>query len=129
MGIDSVTPFMGVDGKWAILLALTSNQGNQDFQYLETEDDFLYEKVISTSLEWAGSDRLMYVVGATQADAFADVRKLAPDHFLLVPGVGAQGGNLQERSEEHTSELQSLMRISYAVFCLKQKITHIKKAI
>src|SRR3546814_8643952 len=86
MGIDSVTPFMGVDGKWAILLALTSNQGNQDFQYLETEDDFLYEKVISTSLEWAGSDRLMYVVGATQADAFADVRKLAPDHFLLVPG-------------------------------------------
>ncbi|HEY9560601.1 MAG TPA: orotidine-5'-phosphate decarboxylase, partial [Anseongella sp.] len=96
MGIDSVTPFLGFDGKWAILLALTSNQGNQDFQYLETEDDFLYEKVISTSLEWAGSDRLMYVVGATQADAFADVRKLAPDHFLLVPGVGAQGGNLQE---------------------------------
>src|SRR3546814_6999082 len=88
MGIDSVTPFLGFDGKWAILLALTSNQGNQDFQYLETEDDFLYEKVISTSLEWAGSDRLMYVVG---------------------------------RSEEHTSELQSLMRISYAVFCLKKK--------
>src|SRR3546814_2879540 len=81
---------------YTTLFRSTSNQGNQDFQYLETEDDFLYEKVISTSLEWAGSDRLMYVVGATQADAFADVRKLAPDHFLLVPGVGAQGGNLQE---------------------------------
>lgn len=96
MGIDSVTPFLGFEGKWAILLALTSNEGNKDFQYLETEDDFLYEKVITISQEWAGPDRLMYVVGATQADAFADVRKLAPDHFLLVPGIGAQGGNLKE---------------------------------
>lgn len=96
MGIDSVTPFLGFEGKWAILLALTSNEGSKDFQYLETEDDFLYEKVINISKEWAGPDRLMYVVGATHADAFADVRKLAPENFLLVPGIGAQGGNLSE---------------------------------
>lgn len=95
MGIDSVAPFLGFDGKWAILLALTSNEGNKDFQYLETEDDFLYEKVIKASADWAGPDRLMYVVGATQADAFADVRRLAPEHFLLVPGIGAQGGDLE----------------------------------
>ncbi|QEC53703.1 orotidine-5'-phosphate decarboxylase [Anseongella ginsenosidimutans] len=99
MGIDSVAPFLGFEGKWAIVLALTSNEGNKDFQYLETEDDFLFEKVITTSREWAGPDRLMYVVGATQPDAFADVRKLAPDHFLLVPGIGAQGGNLSEIAE------------------------------
>ncbi|HYH56918.1 MAG TPA: orotidine-5'-phosphate decarboxylase [Anseongella sp.] len=96
MGTDSVTPFLEFEGKWVILLALTSNEGSKDFQYVEAEDDFLYEKVIQISKEWAGPDKLMYVVGATQAEAFADVRRLAPENFLLVPGIGAQGGNLRE---------------------------------
>lgn len=97
MGSDSVTPFLGFDDKWVILLALTSNKGAADFQFSESEDGKrLFEKVIETSKQWASSDKLMYVVGATQAAMLADIRKLIPDSFLLVPGVGAQGGSLQE---------------------------------
>lgn len=97
MGSDSVTPFLGFDDKWVILLALTSNKGAADFQFSEAEDGKrLFEKVIETSKQWAGEDKLMYVVGATQAAMLADIRKLIPDSFLLVPGVGAQGGSLQE---------------------------------
>ena len=99
MGEDSVTPFLGYDGKWVILLALTSNKGSQDFQMTQDQDGVrLFERVIRRSQEWAekSSEVLMYVVGATQGAAFADIRKLAPDHFLLVPGVGAQGGSLEE---------------------------------
>lgn len=97
MGSDSVTPFLGFDDKWVILLALTSNKGAADFQFSEAEDGKrLFEKVIETSKQWASSDKLMYVVGATQAAMLADIRKLIPDSFLLVPGVGAQGGSLQE---------------------------------
>nr|WP_214653072.1 orotidine-5'-phosphate decarboxylase [Mucilaginibacter segetis] len=96
MGNDSVTPYLKYDGKWVILLALTSSVGSKDFQYLETEGEFLYEKVIQKANTWAGADRLMFVVGATKSTEFTNIRKYAPDNFLLVPGVGAQGGSLQD---------------------------------
>ena len=97
MGEDSVTPFLGYDGKWVILLALTSNKGSHDFQLTEsTGGEKLFQKVLRKSQEWAGNDQMMYVVGATQGQAFEEIRKIVPDHFLLVPGVGAQGGSLSE---------------------------------
>lgn len=97
MGEDSVTPFLGYDGKWVILLALTSNKGSHDFQLTESTDgEKLFLKVLRKSQEWAGNDQMMYVVGATQGQAFEEIRKIVPDHFLLVPGVGAQGGSLSE---------------------------------
>lgn len=97
MGEDSVKPFLGYDGKWVILLALTSNKGSYDFQLTEDKDgERLFEKVLKTSQQWGTKDNMMYVVGATQGRMFEDIRKLVPDHFLLVPGVGAQGGSLEE---------------------------------
>ena len=97
MGEDSVTPFLGYDGKWVILLALTSNKGSYDFQLTEdAQGEKLFEKVLRKSQEWAGNDQMMYVVGATQGKAFEDIRRIAPNHFLLVPGIGAQGGSLEE---------------------------------
>ncbi|HMG09565.1 MAG TPA: orotidine-5'-phosphate decarboxylase [Mucilaginibacter sp.] len=96
MGQDSVTPYLAYEGKWIILLALTSSVGSKDFQYLQTGDGYLYETVIQKANTWAGADRIMYVVGATKSTEFTDIRKYAPDNFLLVPGVGAQGGNLEE---------------------------------
>ncbi len=97
MGKDSVAPFLGFEGKWVILLALTSNAGSSDFQMLPLADGKrLFEQVLETSQQWAGDDAMMYVVGATQGKLFEDVRKAAPNHFLLVPGVGAQGGSLEE---------------------------------
>ena len=100
MGSDSVKPFLEYDGKWVILLALTSNEGSADFQHLRVSDEVaLFEQVIRTSQTWASSDRLMYVVGATQVQSLAKIRILAPEHFLLVPGVGVQGGSLEEVSK------------------------------
>ena len=96
MGSDSVTPFLNFSNKWVILLALTSNPGHADFQMQEIGGDKLFEQVLKTSQQWATDEQMMYVVGATRGSAFADVRKFAPNHFLLVPGVGAQGGDLQE---------------------------------
>ena len=97
MGEDSVSPFLGYDGKWVILLALTSNKGSHDFQLTEGKDGGrLFERVLRTSQKWAGADKMMYVVGATQGRMFEDIRKIAPDNFLLVPGIGAQGGSLEE---------------------------------
>ena len=97
MGEDSVTPFLGYEGKWVILLTLTSNKGSHDFQLTESTDgEKLFQKVLRKSQEWAGNDQMMYVVGATQGQAFEEIRKIVPDHFLLVPGVGAQGGSLSE---------------------------------
>ena len=97
MGEDSVTPFLGYEGKWVILLALTSNKGSHDFQLTESPDgERLFEKVLRRSQQWATDEQMMYVVGATQGEMFEDIRRLAPTHFLLVPGVGAQGGSLQE---------------------------------
>jgi len=96
MGNDSVTPYLAYEGKWIILLALTSSVGSKDFQYLQTGDGYLYETVIQKANTWAGADRIMYVVGATKSTEFTNIRKYAPDNFLLVPGVGAQGGSLEE---------------------------------
>lgn len=94
MGKDSVTPFLTYQDKWVILLALTSNAGSQDFQAKQSDNQKLYEQVISTSQQWSDSSQMMYVVGATKPEEFQNIRRLAPDHFLLVPGVGAQGGSL-----------------------------------
>ena len=97
MGEDSVTPFLGYEGKWVVLLALTSNKGSHDFQMTtDAQGERLFEKVLKKSQEWGNTENMMYVVGATQGKMFADIRRLAPNHFLLVPGVGAQGGSLQE---------------------------------
>lgn len=98
MGEDSVTPFLdGYDGKWVILLALTSNKGSFDFQLTEdVEGERLFEKVIRKSQQWGNDENMMYVVGATRGEMFKDIRKVAPNAFLLVPGVGAQGGSLEE---------------------------------
>lgn len=98
MGEDSVTPFTVYEGKWVILLALTSNKGAFDFQYIEAQDEkkHLFEKVLETSQKWGNPENMMYVVGATKADMLTAVRNIVPDSFLLVPGVGAQGGSLSE---------------------------------
>jgi orotidine 5'-phosphate decarboxylase len=97
MGEDSVKPFLEYEGKWVILLALTSNKGSHDFQLFEDKEGVrLFERVLTKSQEWGTIENLMFVVGATQGSLFADIRKLAPNSFLLVPGVGAQGGSLQE---------------------------------
>lgn len=97
MGEDSVTPFLNYSGKWVILLVLTSNRGSHDFQFTKDENgERLFEKVLRQSQGWASNEQMMFVVGATQGQLFEDVRKLVPDHFLLVPGVGAQGGSLEE---------------------------------
>jgi orotidine-5'-phosphate decarboxylase len=98
MGEDSVTPFLSYEGKWVTLLALTSNKGADDFQFTRDAEtgEFLFEKVLRRSQKWAGADRIMYVAGATRAEMLTDIRKIVPDHFLLVPGVGAQGGSLSE---------------------------------
>ena len=97
MGEDSVTPFLGYEGKWVILLALTSNKGSLDFQLIEDKNGRrLFETVIEKSQQWASTDEMMYVVGATRGSLFEDIRRVAPNSFLLVPGVGAQGGSLEE---------------------------------
>lgn len=98
MGEDSVKPFMTYLDKWVILLALTSNKGAADFQYLKNQEtgDQLFETVLKTSQNWGTTDNMMYVVGATKAEKLEEIRELVPNHFLLVPGVGAQGGSLEE---------------------------------
>lgn len=97
MGEDSVKPFLEYDGKWVVLLALTSNKGSHDFQLTEdAQGERLFEKVLRRSQDWGNTENMMYVVGATQGQMFEDIRRVAPHHFLLVPGVGAQGGSLQE---------------------------------
>ncbi|MBK1441981.1 orotidine-5'-phosphate decarboxylase [Parapedobacter sp. ISTM3] len=97
MGHDSVQPFLGFEGKWGIVLALTSNAGGLDFQTIADEQGVqLFERVIQKTNTWGDTGNLMYVVGATRGEAFATIRKHAPDHFLLVPGVGAQGGSLRD---------------------------------
>ena len=98
MGEDSVSPFLTYENKWVTLLALTSNKGAFDFQFTEDKEtgDRLFEKVLKTSLKWGNEDNMMYVVGATKAEMLADIRKIIPNHFLLVPGIGAQGGSLAD---------------------------------
>lgn len=97
MGEDSVKPFLSFNDKWVIVLALTSNKGAFDFQFLQTENNRkVYEEVLYKTKEWGNDENMMYVVGATQAQMLENIRNIVPDHFLLVPGVGAQGGSLQE---------------------------------
>jgi orotidine-5'-phosphate decarboxylase len=97
MGEDSVTPFLEFENRWVILLALTSNVGAMDFQFItDAQGEQLYKKVLRKSAEWGTSENMMYVVGATRAEGIGEVRKLVPEHFFLVPGVGAQGGSLKE---------------------------------
>lgn len=99
MGSDSVKPFLDYENKWTIVLGLTSNEGSKDFQQQRVGDEFLYETVIKKTAEWGTSQNLMFVVGATKADEIASIRKIIPDHFLLIPGVGFQGGSLSEVSK------------------------------
>ena len=101
MGEDSVSPFLTYDNKWAIVLALTSNKGAFDFQFVRDSEtgEQLFEKMLKISQNWGSSENMMYVVGATKAEMLREVRKIVPNHFLLVPGVGAQGGSLQEVAE------------------------------
>jgi orotidine-5'-phosphate decarboxylase len=96
MGEDSVTPFLSYDEKWVVLLALTSNKGADDFQYHNEDGLKLFERVLSVSQKWGTINNMMYVVGATRAEMLKNIRKIVPDHFLLVPGIGAQGGSLEE---------------------------------
>jgi orotidine-5'-phosphate decarboxylase len=111
MGEDSVTPFLEFKDKWVILLAHTSNHGSQDFQLLRDQNTgkSLYETVIEKSQKWASPEQLMFVVGATQADRIGHIRKLAPDNVFLVPGVGAQGGNLEAVSREGMNTMCGLL--------------------
>ena len=95
MGKDSVEPFLNFEDKWVILLALTSNAGSKDFQYLNTGEQLLYKQVLQTATTWASSEKMMYVVGATHPEELGEIRKMLPEYFFLVPGVGAQGGDLQ----------------------------------
>ncbi len=110
MGEDSVKPFLDFNNKWVILLVHTSNSGSEDFQLLETRDGkYLYEEVIFASQRWASADNMMYVVGATHADKIASIRALAPDHFFLVPGIGAQGGDLEAVTKAGMNEQCGLL--------------------
>ncbi|MBS1683056.1 MAG: orotidine-5'-phosphate decarboxylase [Bacteroidetes bacterium] len=110
MGEDSVKPFLEFEDKWVILLIHTSNSGSTDFQRIETRDGkFLFEEVIFASQRWATPDRMMYVVGATHPEKFEEIRKLAPDHFFLVPGIGAQGGDLEAVSKAGMNEQCGLL--------------------
>ncbi|MCB0632388.1 MAG: orotidine-5'-phosphate decarboxylase [Saprospiraceae bacterium] len=110
MGVDSVKPFLEFEDKWVILLALTSNQGSNDFQMTPQENGQpLFEKVMRRAMEWGSPEQLMFVVGATHPEKFQEIRAIAPEHFLLVPGVGAQGGNLESLSRYGLNEMGGLL--------------------
>ena len=116
MGEDSVKPFLQHEGKWAIVLGLTSNKGANDFELQQAGEGLLYEKVLQKVSQWGTPDNLMFVIGATQASAFTNIRKLVPHHFFLVPGVGSQGGSLKEISEKAmTKDCGILVNVSRAV--------------
>jgi orotidine-5'-phosphate decarboxylase len=113
MGRDSVMPFLNYEGKWSILLALTSNPGAEDFETLEAGGDALFEQVIRKSTAWGNPDQIMYVVGATRSESLDRIRKLAPDHFFLIPGVGAQGGDLDAIAQKAiTKDIGILVNVS-----------------
>jgi orotidine-5'-phosphate decarboxylase len=122
MGEDSVKPFLEYKDKWAIVLGLTSNKGASDFELQKTGDGLLYEKVLKTVSSWGTPENLMFVVGATQGDEFANIRKMTPDHFYLVPGIGAQGGSLKEISEKAmTKDCGILVNASRAIIYASEK--------
>ena len=116
MGEDSVKPFLQYPGKWAIVLGLTSNTGARDFELQPSGEQLLYERVLQRVANWGTPENLMFVVGATQSDAFINIREICPEHFYLVPGVGAQGGSLKEISEKAmTKDCGLLVNASRAV--------------
>jgi orotidine-5'-phosphate decarboxylase len=116
MGEDSIMPFLEYKGKWTILLGLTSNPGSRDFELQKTGEEYLYEKVLKTASRWGTPDNLMFVIGATQADWFEPIRQLIPDHFYLVPGVGSQGGSLEEISRKAMNkEVGLLVNVSRGI--------------
>lgn len=131
MGEDSVKPFLQYEGKWAIVLGLTSNKGAADFElkqmvsengYEQLRPEFLYEKVLRTIAEWGTTENLMFVVGATQAEEFINIRSITPNHFYLVPGVGAQGGSLKDISEKAmTDDCGILVNASRAIIYASEK--------
>ncbi len=129
MGKDSVEPFLQFEGKWVILLAYTSNSGSSDFQKLKIDNTPLYEQVIATSSQWANDDKLMYVVGATHPEEMAKIRSLVLGNFLLVPGVGAQGGSLKEVSEAAlTKDVGLLVNSSRGIIYASNDIDFAKAA-
>jgi orotidine-5'-phosphate decarboxylase len=129
MGSDSVQPFLAYPGKWAVVLALTSNKGANDFQYLESGNSRLFEHVLRTSSTWGTTDNMMYVVGATQARQLEAIRKIIPDHFLLVPGVGAQGGSLEEVVRfGRTKDIGLLVNASRSIIFASSKEDFAEKA-
>jgi orotidine-5'-phosphate decarboxylase len=135
MGRDSIQPYLDFRNKWSIILGLTSNAGSQDFQQIKTaEDQLLFEKVISTARTWGNTDNTMFVVGATKAGMLQKIRNVIPDHFLLVPGIGAQGGSLEEVFQSgHNSQCGLLVNVSrsiiYADVTNKFEISARQKAI
>lgn len=129
MGKDSVEPFLAFKNKHTILLALTSNEGAFDFQTLNTNEKPLYQQIIETSKSWKNAENLMYVVGATKAEYFTEIRKIVPDSFLLVPGVGTQGGNLQEVCKYGMSDnVGLLINSSRAIIYASNKSDFAEKA-
>jgi orotidine-5'-phosphate decarboxylase len=129
MGADSVKPFLEYKDKWTILLGLTSNSGAADFELQQAGEGLLYEKVLTTAAQWGHPGNLMYVVGATKSDWFENIRKLTPDHFYLVPGVGAQGGSLKEISEKAMNkDVGILVNASRAVIYASDKEDFATKA-
>ena len=131
MGEDSVSPFFTYKGKWVILLALTSNKGAFDFQLMRDGEtgEQLFEKVLKTSQNWGNAENMMYVVGATKAEMLAEIRKIAPEHFLLVPGVGAQGGSLQDVAENGlNSECGLLVNSSRQIIYASEEADFAKSA-
>ena len=129
MGADSVEPFLTYKDKHTILLALTSNKGAADFQLLHSGNDMLYERVIKTSLGWQNSNQLMFVVGATRAEALINIRKLIPEHFLLIPGLGAQGGSLDEVAKNGLNhQCGLLVNSSRAIIYASKEMDYAEKA-
>lgn len=129
MGEDSIRPFLEYEGKWTIVLALTSNKGANDFELLKTGDEYLYERVLKTVKQWGTADNLMFVVGATQASQLEHIRNIVPDHFLLIPGVGAQGGSLSEVSEFGLNkDIGLLINVSRAVIYAGEETDFAEKA-
>ena len=129
MGADSVQPFLEYDNKWTIVLGLTSNKGAADFELQKLGTEYLYEKVMKTVASWGNPGNLMFVVGATQAAAFSEIRTWLPDHFFLVPGVGAQGGSLRELSEKAlNSDCGLLVNASRAIIYASEKTDFAEEA-
>jgi orotidine-5'-phosphate decarboxylase len=131
MGADSVLPFLEYKDKWTILLGLTSNAGSKDFELRRLSEDgsLLYERVLSEAASWGNPGQLMYVIGATQAESFSSIRKITPDHFYLVPGVGAQGGSLKEISEKAMiADCGLLVNASRAIIYLSEGTDFAEKA-